>query len=237
MAPIHAVLRARDGKVNISGTKRIGDANCNGSTTRNHGLSFVLDPAQLDAVANGATLFVTPIDEKPKDARQVLYCSGHVPLADGRILYAAGTDYPRALPISSPELGLDYVRIFDPTTNTFTRIEAAMRGGSTDHPGMKWYPSNRLLPDGRVLMMGGYHWSAGGSGDKENRSLEVFDPAVFDRDPTRQSVHGPHTAQRHLGDHQRRRPGVHPLLPLSEAGSGRQGRRHGPNRRAHGQRR
>ena len=184
VTPIHAVLRARDGKVTITGTKRIGQSSCNGSTTRNHGVSFVLNPADLDAGADGATLLVKPIDEKAKDPNQVLYCSGHIPLVDGRIFYAGGTDYPRALPISSPELGVDYARIFDPATDTFTRIDARMKGGQTESPGMKWYPSNRLLPDGRVLMMGGYAWSVMGPGGKENRSLEIFDPAVFDRDPT-----------------------------------------------------
>jgi hypothetical protein len=184
VTPIHAVLRARDGKVTVTGTKRIGQNNCNGSTTRNYGVSFVLNPADLDAGADGATLLVRPIDEKPKDPRQVLYCSGQIPLADGRIFYAAGTDYPRALPISNPEIGLDYARIFDPATDTFTRIDTPMKGGPPESPGMKWYPSNRLLPDGRVLMMGGYTWSQGGAGGKDNRSLEIFDPAVFDRDPS-----------------------------------------------------
>jgi hypothetical protein len=184
VTPVHAVLRARDGKVNISGTERIGQASCTGSTQRNYGVTFVLDPAQLDATADGATLLITPIDEKPKDPRQVLYCAGHIPLTDGRILYTAGTDYPRALPISSPEIGLDYARIFDPATNTFTRIDAPMKGGPTLSPGMKWYPSNRMLPDGRVLMIGGYHFSTDGPGDKENRSFEIFDPTIFDNDPT-----------------------------------------------------
>lgn len=184
VTPIHAVLRARDGKVVITGTKRIGQSNCNGTTQRNHGVSFVLDPAALDAAEDGANLPVTPIDEKAKDPRQVLYCSGHTLLPDGRIFYAGGTDYPRALPITSPELGVDYARIFDPATDTFTRIDLAMKGGNMESPGMKWYPSNRLLPDGRVLMMGGYAWSVSGPGPKENRSIEIFDPAVFDRDPT-----------------------------------------------------
>jgi len=183
VTPIHAVLRPRDGKITVTGTKRIGQDSCSGTTSRNYGVSFVLNPADLDAGADGATLQVKPIDEKPKAASQVMYCSGHVPLADGRIFYVAGTDYPRMLPIVSPELGLDYTRIFDPATDTFTRIDTPMKGGPTQSPGMKWYPSNRLLPDGRVLMMGGYHWSVDGPGDHENRSLEIFDPAIFDKDP------------------------------------------------------
>jgi hypothetical protein len=186
VTPIHAVLRARDGKVIFTGTKRIGQQSCDGSTQRNYGVSFVLEPAQLDAIEDGATLPIQPIQERSRDddERHVLYCSGHIPLADGRILYVGGTDYPRVLPISSPEYGLDYSRVFDPGTDTFTRVEASMKGGQTESPGMKWYPTNRLLPDGRVLMVGGYHWSVGGPGSKENRSVEIFDPAAWDADPS-----------------------------------------------------
>jgi hypothetical protein len=185
VTPIHAVLQASNGKVVVTGTKRTGQQSCNGSTQRNYGVSFVLDPAQLDAIEDGATLPVQPIAEQARDAdeRHVLYCSGQVPLADGRILYVAGTDYPRVLPITTPELGLDYSRVFDPSAGTFERIEAPMKGGQAATPGMKWYPTNRVLPDGRVLIMGGYHWSVSGTGDKENRSLELFDPAVWDADP------------------------------------------------------
>jgi hypothetical protein len=184
VTPIHAVLQARDGKVLVTGTKRIGQQSCNGSTQRNYGVSFLLDPAQLDAVADGASLPVQPLQERARDddERHVLYCSGHVPLADGRVLYVGGTDYPRVLPITSPELGLDYSRVFDPEAQSFARVEAPMKGGPAQSPGMKWYPTARLLPDGRVLIAGGYHWSVGGPGDKENRSLEIFDPAAWDAD-------------------------------------------------------
>jgi cytochrome c peroxidase len=184
VTPIHAVLRARDGKVVLTGTKRIGAQTCDGSTQRHYGVTFVLDPQQLDAIEDGATVPVQPIGEQARgaDERHVLYCSGHVPLPDGRILYVGGTDYPRVLPIITPELGLDYSRVFDPDAGTFERIEAPMKGGQAASPGMKWYPTNRILPDGRVLIMGGYHWSVSGPGDKENRSLELFDPAIWDAD-------------------------------------------------------
>jgi hypothetical protein len=184
VTPIHAVLQPRSGKVILTGTKRIGQQGCDGSTQRSHGISFVLDPAELDAIDDGATVLVQPIDEAPRenDERHVLYCSGHVPLADGRVFYMGGTDYPRGLPITSPELGLDYGRVFDPETQTFTRVDAPMKGGPDESPGMKWYPTGRLLPDGRVLIAGGYHWSGGGPGDRENRSLEIFDPAAWDTD-------------------------------------------------------
>ncbi len=185
VTPIHAVLRARDGKVILTGTGRIAHDSCDGSTQRTYGVTFVLDPAQIDAVSDSAPLLVQPIGEQARgnDERHVLYCSGQIALADGRVFYVAGTDYPRVLPITSPELGLDYARVFDPATDTFKRVEAPMKGGPAESPGMKWYPTNRLLPDGRVLIAGGYHWSGGGPGDRENRSLEIFDPAAWDANP------------------------------------------------------
>jgi hypothetical protein len=184
VTPIHAVLQARDGKVVLSGTGRIGQSSCNGTTQRGYGLTFLLDPAQLDAATDGATVLVQPIDEKASDPEHhVLYCSGQIPLADGRLLYIGGTNYPNVLPNNNPELGLDYARVFDPDSESFTRIAAPMKGGQAQTPGMKWYPTNRLLPDGRVLTIGGYHWSTQGQGTKENRSLEIFDPAIWDADP------------------------------------------------------
>lgn len=184
VTPIHAVLRARDGKVVLSGTGRPAQNGCNGSTSRSYGLTFVLDPADLDGIADGATLQVKPIDEKAADpGHDVLYCSGQIPLVDGRVLYVAGTAYPNVLPNITPEVGLNYARIFDPATDTFTRITAPMKGGPTVSPGMKWYPTNRMLPDGRVLMAGGYHWSVSGPGDHDNRSFEIFDPTIWDADP------------------------------------------------------
>ena len=139
VTPIHAVLRARDGKVIFTGTGRIAPDSCNGTTQRGYGVTFVLDPALLDASDDGATLLVQPIEEAARnhDERHVLYCSGQMPLADGRVLYVGGTDYPRVLPITSPELGLDYSRVFDPDAGTFARVDAPMKGGPAESPGMK----------------------------------------------------------------------------------------------------
>jgi hypothetical protein len=184
VTPIHANLRASDGKVMITGFGRKAEPGCNGSTQRQVGESWILDPAVLDATSDGQTLFVSPLNEQNADpVHEVLYCAGHNTLADGRIFYSAGTRYPNTLPDSSPELGLAYSRIFSPSTGTFTRITANMAGGQASSPGMKWYPTNLLLPDGRVLMYGGFHWSGGGPDSKTNHSFELFDPSVWDANP------------------------------------------------------
>ena len=183
VTPIHATLRPRDGRVLITGFGRKSAANCSGSTQRETGETWLLDPAQLNTA--GGTLNVQPINEQNADTtHHVLYCAGHNTLADGRIFFSAGTDYTSSggLPDSSPELGLRYSRIYNVSNNTITRITANMNGGHSGARGMKWYPTNLLLGDGRVLMFGGFHFSASGPSGvpKPNRSLEIFDPAIWD---------------------------------------------------------
>jgi hypothetical protein len=181
VTPIHVNLRANDGKVLVTGFGRKAQANCSGTTQRQVGETWLLDPAVLVTPPAGNNLNVTPINEQSADAvHEVMYCAGHVTLPDGRIFYSAGTRYPSTLPNSSPELGLAYGRIFTPSTGAFTRISVNMKGGQSATPGMKWYPTNMAMPDGRVLMFGGFHYSSGGTGSKTNLSLELFDPAIWD---------------------------------------------------------
>ena len=183
VAPIHVTLQAADGKLLVTGFGRKAEANCAGNTQRQNPETYLVAPDQIDALADGATLLVQPIDEQSKDpTHHVLYCSGHTTLADGRVYFVGGTDYPNTLPQIAPEFGLNYARVYDPKVNGFTAIETPMGGGQTATPGMKWYPSNVRLPDGRILTAAGFHWSAGGQGERTNRSLEVFDPKVWDAD-------------------------------------------------------
>jgi hypothetical protein len=58
-----------------------------------------------------------------------------------------------------------------------------MKGGQASTPGMKWYPTNLLMPDSRVLMFGGFHWSSGGPDASRNLSFELFDPRIWDQNP------------------------------------------------------
>lgn len=181
---IHATLRPSDGSVVLTGFGRKAEASCSGTTGREVGETFVVAPSQIDALADGATLFVQPLNEQNRDqAHEVLYCAGHNTLADGRIFYTGGTRYPSTLPNTSPELGVNYARLYNPQTNSFTRISAPMKGGQSLTPGMKWYPTNALMPDGQVLTFGGFHWYGGGSGDQKNLSFELFDPKILDANP------------------------------------------------------
>ena len=79
-----------------------------------------------------------------------LFCAGQTFLADGRVLVAGG----------APAGNLDSTYLFDPATETWTRVNDMQRA--------RWYPTVVPLPDGQVL-------AASGSGVSE---LEVYDPTA-----------------------------------------------------------
>ncbi|HKE44065.1 MAG TPA: galactose oxidase-like domain-containing protein, partial [Steroidobacteraceae bacterium] len=68
-----------------------------------------------------------------------LFCSGHVELADGRILVVGGH--------ISAHTGIPDANIFNPATETWTSV------ASMQFP--RWYPTATRLPDGRVLVNSG----------------------------------------------------------------------------------
>jgi hypothetical protein len=79
----------------------------------------------------------------PKD----LFCSGHVTLPDGRVLIQGGTkSYPTTAG-GADYGGLKDSYIFDPDTNTFTKVSDANEG--------HWYPTLTELGNGDILMVGG----------------------------------------------------------------------------------
>ncbi len=76
-----------------------------------------------------------------------LFCSGHVQLPDGRVLIMGGNkDYPAADGSHGYE-GLKNSYVFDPATNSYTRVND-MTAGS-------WYPSATVMGNGDVISLGG----------------------------------------------------------------------------------
>jgi hypothetical protein len=75
-----------------------------------------------------------------------LWCGGHTFLADGRLLFAGGTNYypPQPDPFYG---GLKEAYLFDPSNDSWVRL-ADMHAG-------RWYPTLVLLPDGSVLVVAG----------------------------------------------------------------------------------
>ena len=194
VTPIHGTLLP-DGRVLVTGWGRFDRHDCRILRTRQNGESFLLDPRELtggDPLAT-RTLQLHPLDEAPRPGMlDVLYCAGHTPLADGRILYVGGARYEN-LGQKGHELeyGLNYFRIFDPSTSAFSRHEGHPEGAPRRvpgedwyEPGMMWYPTTTRLPDRRVLVSGGFTRFCG-DGTCPNRDLEVFDLDALNasRDP------------------------------------------------------
>lgn len=98
-----------------------------------------------------------PMDETftPLVVPEDMWCSGHVTLADGRVLIMGGTtSYP------DPVTGRNFTGskssfIFDPSTNLFTKINDAQTG--------HWYPTLTKLGNGDVWAAGGLNENAEGT--------------------------------------------------------------------------
>lgn len=175
VTPIHATLLT-DGNLLISGWGRRDLNNCGPGGRRKNSTSFVLNPNSLPS---GGILQVQPIHEAQEaTTADVLYCAGHSPLADGRILHTGGARYQNLGGDKELEVGLNYSRLFSPATSTFTRVAEPMLGGA-DMTGMAWYPTNTRLPDGRVMVVGGFSRCC--DLKFSNRTLQTFDPLAFDQ--------------------------------------------------------
>lgn len=166
VTPIHATLLP-NGKVLIAGWGRRDYVDCTKGGDQRNGTSFLLDPS---TVISG-TLKIVPLDEQGSTPTDVLFCGGHAPLADGRILYAGGQRHGK------PDMGLNYARLYHPNENSFTRIDAPMSGGPGGEEGMRWYPTATRLADSRVLVTGGF--TRYGDSKFGNLSIELFDELEY----------------------------------------------------------
>ena len=96
------------------------------------------DAAVWDPVANSFQVLGVPKD---------MFCSGHVTLADGRVLIQGGTkSYPSSAG-GADYGGLKDTWVFDPGTSTFSDAPEANEG--------HWYPTLTALGNGDVWMAGG----------------------------------------------------------------------------------
>ncbi len=89
-----------------------------------------------------------------------IFCSGMAELPDGRVMVVGGYGG-----LSTHNLGIVDTNIFDPSTNTWTRV------ADMHHP--RWYPDLTELPDGRYIAISGNSTSASAWAD----TPEVYDPS------------------------------------------------------------
>ena len=92
-----------------------------------------------------------------------LFCSGHLQLPDGNVLFAGGTAsyYP-----GGAFTGSKWLNLYDWKRNQW-RTVGRMAGG-------RWYPTLLQLASGRVAIVGGLDVD---KPNQINTSLEIFDPA------------------------------------------------------------
>jgi Domain of unknown function (DUF1929) len=148
VAPVHASLLS-SGEVLMNGTGGGADVS-----------DFVIDPGAPGGIQ------VDDLDPPMRMQQDTLFCAGHAPLPDGRMLLVGGQR-------RTPEQGLDYALLFDYRREAATRwtpIEASILGGPS------WYPTVTRLPSGDMLVISGFtDW-----GGEVNRTIQLFEPQRFE---------------------------------------------------------
>ncbi len=95
-----------------------------------------------------------------------LFCADQNLLSDGRVVAFGGTRWE---PLPEDVIyGTNDVRAWDPQTNNWTQLPPMAHD--------RWYPASVVLPDGRVLIAGGYGVAM--DPDTNVKTMEVFDPAT-----------------------------------------------------------
>ena len=139
--------------------------------------SYPLSPEARDNTAqawlwNPATGASTRVDppqvpdpDNPGQTKAAnIWCAGQVLLADGRVLVTGGN--LRYEDGTTDWQGLNRVYTFNPFNETWTEQPSMPHG--------RWYPSQVLQPDGRVVIMDGYDESGTPA---KNNTIELFTPS------------------------------------------------------------
>jgi hypothetical protein len=92
-----------------------------------------------------------------------LFCSGHLQLSDGNVLFAGGTSSYYA---GGAFTGSKWLNLYDWKQDKW-RVVGKMAGG-------RWYPTLLELANGKVAIIGGLDFDAP---NQINPTLEIFDPA------------------------------------------------------------
>lgn len=132
----------------------------NGLVLVTGGYNPILGTLKTAEVFDPSTGTFRLLTHQMRDARELFSTTV---LKDGRVLIAGGFSIPKRTTVSSAE-------IFNPDSELFAAVPGGM---SQDRFGQ----SAVLLIDGRVLIVGGKHWSVG-SPDHVLNSAEIYDPVT-----------------------------------------------------------
>jgi hypothetical protein len=129
--------------------------------------SGLWDPAtgKLQRISSPEPMVFDPtIGENGAKTPNDLFCSGHLQLSDGNVLFAGGTGSYYA---GGAFTGSKWLNLYDWKRNQW-RTVGRMAGG-------RWYPTLLELASGKVAIIGGLDFN---EPNQINTSLEIFDPAT-----------------------------------------------------------
>jgi hypothetical protein len=124
---------------------------------RARGLLFLFALAALLCVPASASAINTVSFSPVGNMTSEREAPGAARLPDGRVLVVGGYS-------SAGDQYLNTAEVFDPNANTFSPLAATMNA-------VRWGPATATLPDGRVLIAGGYN------GSQDVATAEVFNPS------------------------------------------------------------
>lgn len=159
-SPIHGGLLP-DGRVLLWGVSRATWPNTTASLTRR--MAFVLDPSVAATGEMTIEEIAEPVEidrlmQGTTEISDSYYCAGQGITADGNVFTAGGTRSWTDTTTGAPStiIGLQHETIFDPTTDSWSRVPGAMVGKGTLSVAARWYPTVTRLPDGRMLVTAGF---------------------------------------------------------------------------------
>ncbi|MFM7514088.1 MAG: hypothetical protein ACKO3F_12190, partial [Cyanobium sp.] len=127
--------------------------------------SGLWDPAtgKLQRISSPPPLLFDPtVGEAGAMTANDLFCSGHLQLSDGNVLFAGGTGSYYA---GGAFTGSKWLNLYDWKRNQWRSV-GRMAGG-------RWYPTLLELANGRVAIVGGLDFN---EPNQINKTLEIFDP-------------------------------------------------------------
>lgn len=127
--------------------------------------SGLWDPAtgKLQRISSPPPLLFDPtVGEAGAMTANDLFCSGHLQLSDGNVLFAGGTGSYYA---GGAFTGSKWLNLYDWKRNRWRSV-GRMAGG-------RWYPTLLELASGRVAIVGGLDFN---EPNQINKTLEIFDP-------------------------------------------------------------